>query len=603
MRTRSSPAVRQTTALVICALVSFACLRAVAPAVAQSLPQGPQAAAAESGQADALMIAAVRRRAAAVAGSADAAALAAFYVDRAAPLWVTREGLTAKARAAMAEIARADDWGLKASAFALPRGDADTSLSALADAEVKLSLAVLSYARFARGGRVDLATFSRNVDQQLSLREPRAVLEGIAATDAPDQYLQGLHPQHPQFALLRRALLRLRAAQDAQVAPATPESVLLPDGPVLKPGMNHPHVALLRRRLLVEAGGAPPTLYDPPLAAAVIAFQRAHKMAPDGVVGGRLRAALNGGQEKPVPAFGDAEQRLILNMERWRWMPEDLGEFHVWNNVPEFLSRVFKHGVVIHSAKIVAGKPDTQTVVFSADMRYIVFHPEWGVPDSIKLKEILPYLRPSGGDFFGLFGADTSVLQRHNLKVTYNGHPVDASQVNWNSVDVRRYSFIQPAGAGNVLGVVKFRFPNSHDIYMHDTPQRELFEKSTRAFSHGCIRVEHPERLAELLLAEDKGWSAERVHQLLAEGYNNEIALEHTIPVHVTYFTAVAGDDGNVAYFGDVYGLDRRLAAALAGQPLPVETAPVEESLREARRAGKGSKQSSSDFFSGLFGN
>jgi murein L,D-transpeptidase YcbB/YkuD len=571
--------------------------------VAQANAPGPQETAAEPAQEDALIIAAVRRRTVAVAGSADGAALAAFYRERAAPLWVTAEGLTPKARAAMAEIARADDWGLKASDFALPRADGGTSPSALADAEVRISLAVLSYARFACGGRVDLTTFSRNVDQQLSLRDPRVVLEDIAASDVPDQYLQGMHPKHPQFQMLRRALLRLRSASGAPSAGATPEPVLLPEGPVLKPGINHPHVALLRRRLLVDAGGGPPTLYDPPLAAAVIAFQRAHKLAPDGIVGGRMRAALNGGQEKPVQPFGDAEQRLILNMERWRWMPEDLGEFHVWNNVPEFQSRVLKNGVVIHSAKIVAGKPDTQTVVFSAAMRYIVFHPEWGVPDSIKLKEILPYLRPSGGDFFGLFGADTSVLERHNLKVTYNGHPVDASQVDWNNVDVRRYSFIQPAGAGNVLGVVKFRFPNRHDIYMHDTPQRELFEKTTRAFSHGCIRVEHPERLAELLLAEDQGWSAERVRQLLAEGYNNEVALERTIPVHVTYFTAVAGDDGEVAYFGDVYGLDRRLAAALAGRPLPIETAPAEESLQEARHAGKGYKQSSGDFFSGLFGN
>ena len=605
MRTRGCHGPGRPYLLALCGLVlSLASASAAEPDFAQS-PQSdvPAAAMAEP---QGMLIGAVRHRAAALA-SGDGAALAAFYAERAEPMWVTAEGFTATARTAMAEIARADEWGLAGARIELPRQDVATSPSALADAEVRLSLAVLSYARFARGGRVDLANFSRNVDQQLSLREPKAVLEGIAASGAPDAYLQGLHPTHPQFLMLRQALLRLRAGQGA-AARATPEAVVLPDGPVLRPGMSHPDVALLRRRLRVAEGAGPQALYDPQLAEAVIAFQRTHKLPPDGLVGGRMRAALNGGQEKALQPFADAEQRLLLNMERWRWMPEDLGGFHVWNNVPEFVSRVVRHGVVIHSAKIVAGKPDTQTVLFSADMRYIVFHPEWGVPDSIKVKEILPYLRPSSGDFFGLFGgADTRILERHNLKVSYNGRPVDASQVDWNAVDVRRYSFIQPAGAGNVLGVVKFRFPNRHDIYMHDTPQRELFDKATRAFSHGCIRVAQPERLAELLLAEDKGWPAEHVRRLLAEGYNNEVPLEHAIPVHVTYFTAVAGDDGNVAYFGDVYGLDRRLAAALAGQPLPLEAAPVEQSVREARGgAGRGNKPSGGDFISGisgLFGN
>jgi murein L,D-transpeptidase YcbB/YkuD len=294
-------------------------------------------------------------------------------------------------------------------------------------------------------------------------------------------------------------------------------------------------------------------------------------------------------------------------MERWRWMPEDMGELYVWDNIPEFTSRVVKKGRLIHSAKIVVGKPETPTVAFSADMKFIVFHPEWGVPDSIKVKELLPYMRPSGGDFFGFFGgSDTRILERHNLKVSFNGRPVDASQVNWNQVDIRRFTFIQPAGPSNVLGVVKFRFPNKHDIYMHDTPQRELFEKSVRTFSHGCMRVQNPGRLAEILLAEDKGWSAAYVQGLLAQGYNNEVTLEKQIPVHVTYFTAVADEDGTVRHLGDVYGHDSRLAAALAGRPMPLELAPAggpEDGQREAKRPVKAYKQSSNDIFNGLFGN
>jgi murein L,D-transpeptidase YcbB/YkuD len=294
-------------------------------------------------------------------------------------------------------------------------------------------------------------------------------------------------------------------------------------------------------------------------------------------------------------------------MERWRWMPENLGQLHVWDNVPEFKTGVLKGHQVIHSAKIIVGKRETQTVLFSANMRYVVFHPEWGVPDSIKVKEILPYLRPNlGGGFFSLFGGtDTRVLERHNLKVSYNGRQVDASAIDWNQVDIRRYTFIQPAGASNVLGIVKFRFPNKHDIYMHDTPQRELFDKQVRTFSHGCIRVHNPGRLAEILLEEDKGWSASHVRGLLAQGYNNQVELDKQIPVHVTYFTTVVGEDGTVQHFGDVYGHDKRLASALQGRPLPLEASTSEAPLEaQARPPQKAYKQTSNDdFFSALFGN
>ena len=216
-------------------------------------------------------------------------------------------------------------------------------------------------------------------------------------------------------------------------------------------------------------------------------------------------------------------------------------------------------------------------------MKFLVFHPEWGVPDSIKLKEIAPYLSGGGGFFF--FGNDTSILTRQRMRVVYNGRPVDPSSVNWGSVDVRRFSFIQSPGPHNVLGVVKFMFPNKHDIYMHDTPQRELFEQQVRLFSHGCIRVHNPGRLAELLLAEDKGWPAEQVRGLLAQGNNNEVQLQRQIPVHVSYFTAVAGEDGHVNYFSDVYGHDNRVLAALGGRPLPADLGPGGEASTGRRRA------------------
>jgi L,D-transpeptidase YcbB len=532
--------------------------------------------------------------------SGDRGALAAFYADWTGPLiWVAGSEFTQRARDAMAEIARADDWGLTASAFELPQlPAADATPAALAAGEIKLGLAVLKYARFARGGRIDPGQISANFDQQPSLRDPKVVLEAMAASPTPSAYLRALHPQHPQFESLRQALLKARAGVGPARATVVETAVRLPDGPLLKLGMEHPDVALLRQRLNLPAPRGAETIYDAQLRDAVRAFQQGHGVEASGNLTSRTRSALNlnGRPKADVPAGGEV-QRILVNMERWRWLPEDLGDFYVWDNVPEFTARVVKAGEVIHSAKIVVGKVENQTPLFSANMRYVVFHPEWGVPDSIKLKEIAPYLRPASSvDFFGFFGggADTRVLQRHNLKVSFNGRPVDASQVNWGQVDIRRFTFIQPAGPSNVLGVVKFRFPNKHDVYMHDTPQRELFRQSTRAFSHGCMRVENPGRLAEILLEEDKGWSADKVGGLLAQGYNNEVELTKQIPVHVTYFTAVAAEDGQLKFFADIYGHDARVAAALAGKALaPEVTADNEET--PARRAHRVRRKPAND--------
>ena len=551
--------------------------------------------------------------------AADRAAVTAFYAERTALIWVTADGLTARARHAMAEIAKADEWGLVAAAFELPVPAAgDRSLAALAAAELKLTLAVLKYARHARGGRLEPSQVSRNFDQKPPLREPKLVLETVAATETPGDYLRELHPKHPQFELLRRALLKARAGGPAADGPAdkAQKVVRVPDGPTLKLGMEHPDVGLLRQRLKLPVPPGAEYVYDWQVQEAVAAFQRKNGIQATGNLTGRTRTALNNVEPPQPAAFGSEEQRLLVNLERWRWMPENLGEFYVWDNIPEYLTRVLKKEQVIHQAKIIVGKVETQTTIFSANMRYVIFGPEWGVPDSIKLKELLPYLRPSyeTSGFFGFGGGtvtDTRVLEKHNLRVSLNGRLVDPRHVDWSQVDIKKFAFIQPAGPGNVLGAVKFRFPNKHDIYMHDTPQRELFEKTVRTFSHGCVRVQNPGRLAEVLLEEDKGWSAARVRELMAQGAQGvsyEATLTKQVPVHITYFTTVVGEDGKVQSFADVYGHDRRVAAALTGKPLPLEppsvsASPSKEDARETRKRPPPYAQNKNDVFSGLFGN
>jgi murein L,D-transpeptidase YcbB/YkuD len=513
---------------------------------------------------------------------ADVKALTTFYQERTfAPVWVSKDGMTAKADAAIAEIKKADDWGLEAAAFALPEPVATATPEALAEAEITLSKAVLKYARYARGGRImnPAEQLSSYLDRMPQLLDPQDVMTKIAASDTPDAVLRGFHPQHPQFEKLRQQLLALRKASTAD------EMVRLPDGPLLKPGMSHPDVALLRKRLKVPppatepapeattsadakpAEGAPKTtaslpkkdesFYDDALVVAVKAFQKEKGLSQDGLVGRGTRAALNDFEVLSA-------DKLIANMEEWRWMPEDMGDLYVQVNVPEFKVRVVKNGTVIHSERVITGKVDKQTPIFSHDLKTIYAKPRWNVPNSIKVNELYPSL-VRGSDYF----------QRQGLRLSHNGRIIDPDDVDWDETDIRRFDVYQPAGPRNALGVVKFAFPNKHLVYMHDTPTKSLFNRSVRTFSHGCMRVRNPRRLAEILLGEDKGWDAAKVDDIIENGpRNNDIEIEHRIPVHVTYFTAWVDDQGETQMARDVYGHEKRITLALAGKWDQIDKGP-----------------------------
>jgi murein L,D-transpeptidase YcbB/YkuD len=424
---------------------------------------------------------------------AEREALTEFYKGRGDDfLWVADGTFTPRAEAAMAEIRRADDWGLEASAFELPDAVESSEPADVAAAELKLSLAVLKYAKHARGGRMDPRQLSNYIDREPPLLPPAEVLAGIAAADAADGYLRGLHPQHPQFEKLRQAWLDLRngklPAEDAEED--------------------------------------------------VTSKSRAKRKSRE----------TNSAESKM--------RKLLYNMEQWRWMPEDLGQFYVWANIPEFTLRVVKDGKTVFTERLVVGKADTQTPIFSDEMETIVFHPFWGVPNSIKVKEILP----------GLIRG-TNVLARNDLRIQYRGRDIDPWSVDWTRTDIRNFHVYQPPGGKNVLGVVKFLFPNKHAVYMHDTPTKNLFSASQRTFSHGCMRVRNPLKFAEVLLAYDKGWSEGRVLSLVRNGpRNNHVNVESKIPVHITYFTAWVDEDGKVRTWPDVYGHEKRIQMGLEGK-------------------------------------
>jgi len=553
--------------------IAFALFLAAPLSLPASLPTcaaEPDALAALIGRPEAVRIAIQERLSAKFTSASEArkseqGALVEYYsLPDNRLLWVDENGLNDRAKSVMEEIGKADEYGLRPSDYELPKtsgfnaGD-NNAANWLADAEIKISFAVLGYTRDARGGRIDPSRLTENLDPSLALPNPMEVIDSIAIRSEPAAYLRSFQPDQPQFEALRQALKAARGGS------ADTNVVRIPDGPTLKLGVDNEQVALLRTRLEMPStaeDGAPiqETLFDASVAEAVKQFQQAHGDAPDGTVGPGTRRLLN---QQHQQAASPAKTRLILlNMERWRWLPNDLGSYYVNVNVPEFMLRVVDEGQIVHTTRVVAGKTDKQTPIFSNEMQEVVFNPFWNVPNSIKTEEIRPYLTEEGG-WFGGGGWNTAVLERHNLRINVGGREVDPSRLDWNRIDIRSLNIYQPPGPDNVLGNVKFVFPNKHDVYMHDTPQKGLFAQTIRAESHGCMRVQNPDQLAATLLKHDQGWTAGRVASAIQTGYDTHVALNQKIPVYITYFTLRVNDDGSISTFGDLYGHDARMAAAL----------------------------------------
>jgi murein L,D-transpeptidase YcbB/YkuD len=283
---------------------------------------------------------------------------------------------------------------------------------------------------------------------------------------------------------------------------------------------------------------------DKELSKAVRAFQESNGIEQTGHIDKATINALNG------PSDEANLQKLVLNMERLRWLPRELGQRHILVNQAAFELQIIENRTIAWRTKVIVGKPETQTNVFSDLMETVVINPYWNVPKSILTHEMLPHLMENP------YYLDDKGYEVVNVQ----GEIVSSGSVDWWSYgDKIPFDVRQPPGNGNALGNIKFLFPNKHNIYMHDTPHKKLFKEAARAFSHGCVRVEDPRTFAEHVL----GWDRQRIDDMIASGENQEIKLENPVPVHLTYFTAWPDDSGAIRYFDDVYGRDQLLERAL----------------------------------------
>ncbi len=419
-----------------------------------------------------------------------------------------------------------------------------------ADFDVLLSDAFIRLAYDKSYGKVDPRKIDpdwnlpeKNIGQQLAARVELAIRKGTVGKS-----LASLSPQLPLYTDLEKSLAKYRAIRDAGGWQS------IPDGPVLKPGMEDSRIPALRKRLLSneEMAVADPAslLFDDQLKEAVIRFQKNHYLEGDGIIGKQSLATLNQTVDEKI-------DQIRVNLERARWVLHDLPNRFILVDIAGYTLAVYDRGKVTWQTRVVVGKPFHETPVFRADMKFLVINPTWTLPRSIIVNETLPKIKK-----------DPSYLARENLRIIdHQGNTINPGTINWQTTTGRNfpYGIRQDPGPENALGRIKFIFPNSHAIYLHDTPSRSLFGRDQRAFSHGCIRVYKPLTLGEVLLKLDgQDWDEARIQSVIDTEKITRVNLNTPLPVLLLYWT-VHVIEGDVMFKQDIYGRDKRLLKALDG--------------------------------------
>jgi L,D-transpeptidase YcbB len=456
----------------------------------------------------------------------------AFYTQREhMPAWVDARRPTDNAIKAIAVLNTARQHGFDPADYnaaaleemgqAVEKIDKESPerLERLAEFDARVTAGLLKFGK-------DVAVGRQNGDGHFKARRkaPDQVAAVTAAVDDPEKFVEAVRPPHAEYAALQKALDDL-IGQKAK------------GGWVKVPGASSPE---LRERLTqsgeLKEGGD--------LQAAVKSFQDLHSIPATGIVDAATLTALN------VPLDWRMQQ-VAINLQRWRWMPDDLGDHHFLVNIPYYHLIARESGKPVMDIRVVVGKPGNNTPIFSEDMETVVFSPYWNIPDTIAENETAPAV-----------ARDPNYLARQGieiLRVSSSGtQTLNPSEVNWdNPESLKGLAFRQRPGASNALGHVKFLFPNPYNVYLHDTPADALFAKPGRAFSHGCIRVEEPETLAKYVLKGYSEWTDENISEAMHAGVEKWVKLKEKIPVHIAYFTAWVDENGGLHFQPDIYGYDR----------------------------------------------
>lgn len=416
----------------------------------------------------------------------------------------------------------------------------------LADLDIIMTDAFMIYTSHLATGKVDP---ERLYPLWFSKKEKVNIIAGLndlMQNGDLAKTIRSFAPSHEQYWQL------VEAAHQMEQVIAAGGWPVLPLGRTLRPGDRQPHIVLLRERLQTSGElskkepAIEPNFFDEELEIAVKKFQSRHGLAVDGAVGPNTYEELN------IPAER-RRQQILLNLERWRWLPHNWTDNHIVVNTAAFSLNAHR-GKENLSMKVIVGKDYQKTPVFSEKMVYIEINPYWNVPRSIAVKELLPKIKNNPG-----------YLARHNYQIISGDGVINPWQVDWNSVNSRnfRWRIRQRPGPKNALGFIKFMFPNRFNVYMHDTPDRHLFQRARRAFSHGCIRVEKPVEMAVLILRDNPGWTRERIEQAIQAGKRRVINVESDWMVHVLYWTSWVDDYGQLQYCPDIYDRDPVLWQAL----------------------------------------
>ncbi|AWM03318.1 L,D-transpeptidase family protein [Bradyrhizobium amphicarpaeae] len=523
------------------------------------------------------------------------AAIEKFYGARDfAPVWTQGGSLTVAAKGVIARLKDAASDGLNPADYPVPDFASATTPDALADAELKLTASMFDYARQAQSGRMHWSQVSGDILYPEHPVDPNEVLAKVTTATDASTALDSYNPPHKLYKELKAKLAELRGQGNGPV-------IEIADGPALKytPArkkqaeivVEDPRVPQLRAKLgLTENAGD--TRYDAAVAEAVRKFQSGAEMKATGVLDDKTVKALN------TPKRDKQIDVVLVNMERWRWLPRDLGapalgDAYVILNIPDYTLKVMQRGQQVWTTRVVTGKPGTHaTPLLTETMKYITVNPTWNVPPSIVYNEYLPALQQ-----------DPTVLQRMGLKLEQNRD---------GSVHIS-----QPPGEANALGRIRFNFPNKFLVYQHDTPDKNLFARDERAFSHGCMRVQNPDQYASVLLnitMPNEKYTPERVRSMYGK---SEIDLKFPIPVpvNITYQTAFVDDAGKLQFRKDVYGRDatminilknnrgKDLEAVVAhSQPSYSRPATTLPSGVAVANNGGGFGSSGPNFFERLFG-